>query len=386
VKPLSLKWRVSLLVTIVLVVVISTVSTIAHIEFEESHLRNVDRTLLAMANGILASLNDNGHEDMLAEEVRAITGISGRGSFTLYRIWMDGSSTDLLTSHAPDSKYGLWLHGLTEQNSPIREQYIFMNIGRKGDEYRAIWMQQKINDGIANIVVADSSHYTYHEMSEFLIILLVMGISLILVSSVAVMFSVRLGLRPITVAAERLDRISRPNVGETLFDNLEIPEELHPFVQALREMLVRLDNVLQKQKQFTSDAAHELRTPLALAKSTLQATQMQQRDANEYERTITDALKDIARMEQLIEELLTLSRLDEINGCTTETEVNLNELLHELTETYSEKVRLSGGRVIFEELSDITVRANLDDLVRLFSNVLDNAVRYGPSDGTIRIR
>jgi signal transduction histidine kinase len=385
-KPLSLKWRVSLLVTVVLAVVITTVSTIAHIEFEESHLRNVDRTLLAMANGILASLNDNENKDILAEEVRDITSISGHGNSTLYRIWMEGSSADLLASNAPDSKYGLWLRKLAEQNGPIREQYIFANIGLKGGEYRAIWMRQNINDGVVNIVVAGSSHFTYHEMSEFLTVLLILGTSLILGSSIAVTLSVRLGLRPITVTAERLDQISRPNVGETIFDNLKVPVELYPFVQALREMLVRLDNVLQKQKQFTSDAAHELRTPLALAKSTLQAAQMQRRDTDEYERTIADALKDVARMEKLIEELLTLSRLDETNECITETSINLNELLSELTETYNEKMWSSGGKVILEESSNTTIQANSDDLIRLFSNVLDNAVRYGPSDGTIHIK
>jgi len=60
-------------------------------------------------------------------------------------------------------------------------------------------------------------------------------------------------------------------------------------------------------------------------------------------------------------------------------------LLGEIAKTYDEKVRPSGGKVLFEESSTTTVRGNLDELARLFNNVLENAVRYGPPGGTTRI-
>jgi signal transduction histidine kinase len=379
VMSLSLKWRVSLLVTIVLVVVITTISIVAYVEFEESHLRNIDRTLLAMANGIVASLDARWGQEKLTEEVRAVTGISGRNPYTLYRIWMDGSSTDLLASDAIDSEHGRWLHGLPEQSSPMQESLTFMNIGSRGNEYRAVWVRQKIDEGIVNILVADSSHYTYHEQREFLKVLLILGGSLILGSVVAVMWSVRCGLRPIDMTAERLRDITYRNMGKSLFDDLKVPEELHPFIRALRDMLNRLDKVLQQQRQFTSDAAHELRTPLALAKSTLQTAQMCQIDADEYGQVITDTLKDIARMEHLI------ARMDETCESITTTEVQLDVLLRELSEIFGKRMANLGGKLILEEPAVTTIRGDTDALIRLFSNVLDNAVRYGPPNGTIRI-
>ena len=382
---LSLKWRVSLWVSTVMVAVIATISIVAYVEFEESHLRNIDRTLLAMANGIAASLNDHQGDEELMKDVQAVTGRPGRDPSTLYRIWMDGSSTDLFVSDTPDSKYGRWLHELPNQSSPAQEEPTFVNIGQPRDEYRAVWMREKTDEGTVNIVVAGSSHYTYHEMYEFERLLLVLGASLIVGSAVAVMWTVRCGLRPIHVTAERLRHISRPNAGKVLFDDLKVPAELHPFVEALRDMLSRLDQVLQQQKQFTSDAAHELRTPLALAKSTLQVVQMNQRDASEYRQAIANVLKDIARMESLTEQLLLLARMDEANEQIATTEVQLDVLLGELAETYGEKMRSLGGKVIFEEPPVTTVRGNLDELIRLFSNVLDNAVKYGPSNGTVRI-
>jgi heavy metal sensor kinase len=383
---LSLKWRISLWVSTVLVAVIATISIVAYFEFEESHLQEIDQTLMAMVNGILASLDNRQGQEQLEQEARAVTETSGpKAAFFSYRIWMDGSSADLLASDAPDSEHGRWLHELSEQDAPAEEKYVLMNIGQRGDEYRAVWMRHTINEGIVNVVVAGSSRFTYHELHEFLQLLLILGASLIIGSVVAIMWIVRCGLRPIDTTAKQLQEIAHPNVRKAVFDKKKVPEELRPFMEALNDMLDRLKSVLQRQKQFTSDAAHELRTPLAAAKSTLQAADMHQRQPDEYRQAIHNALEDVARMERLIEQLLILARMDEVGGQTVTEEVQLDVLLSELAEIYDEKVRQEGGKVILGESSATTIQGNLDELARLFSNVLDNAVRYGPSRGTISI-
>jgi len=383
---LSLKWRVSLWVSAVLVAVIATISIVAYVEFEESHLREIDRTLLVMTNGILAILDDHQGGKKLEEEVRAITATSGLNapSFS-YRVWMEGSSADLAVSNAPDSERGRWLRGLPRPSSMSQEEPAFVNIGRPHDEYRAVWMRHKIDEGLVNIVVVGSSHFTFHELHEFFRLLLVLGASLIFASLVATMWTVRCGLRPINATVKQLQAITHSNVTETVFDEEKVPDELRPFVRALNDMLDRLNGVLRQQKQFTSDAAHELRTPLTLAKSTLQTIQMRQRQPDEYRRAILDALEDLARMERLMEQLLVLARMDEVAGQILAGEVQLDVLLGELADNYHQKAGLSGGKVIFENSSVATVRGDLDELARLFGNVLDNAVKYGPPGGTVRI-
>jgi heavy metal sensor kinase len=411
---LSLKWRVSLWVTTVLVAVIATISIVAYVEFEESHLREIDRTLLAMANGILASLDSRVGQEELVQEVRAVTAASGpkTASFS-YRIWMEDSSADLLASDKPGSEQASWLHRLGQQNAPAQGQYVLMNIGRPGNEYRAVWMRHIIGDptlqkdrkmgipdkGIVNIVVAGSSHFTFHELHEFLRMLLILGTSLIIGSVVAIMWTVRCGLLPVDTTAKKLQHIgghrdlgseisllgTHPNVREAISDEKRVPTELRPFVRALNDMLDRLDNFLHQQKQFTSDAAHELRTPLAGAKSTLQAAQMHQRHPDEYRRAIHDALEDLARMERLIEQLLILARMDEVNAHSAVSQVDLNILLHELVENYDKKARQVSGRVTLTGSSAATVRGDMEELARLFNNVIDNAVRYGPTGGTVSV-
>ncbi len=383
--PLSLRWRASLLVSVVLVAAITTISTVAYIEFEKSHFHEIDLKLETVADDILAGLKDRKGEDKLAETVRTAVGAFGQDASTFYRVWVDGSPTDLLVNDPPDSEHRYWLRELSDQNGPTSGQSLSMNIGRRGNEHRAIWLRQEVDDGIVNVVVASSSRSIWRELREFQILLPILGVSLVVTSAVAVVLSIRWGLRPIGVTAERLHQITHPNVGNTLFDGLKVPEELRPFAAALTDMLSRLDKVLQQQKQFTSDAAHELRTPLAVVKSTLQAAQMHQRKADEYKHAIDDTLKDVARMERLIEQLLVMARLDETDKQIAMTELQLDLLLRELAGIYDEKMSRSGGRAILEEPPATTVRGDSDELIRLFGNILDNAVRYGPSDGTVRI-
>ena len=384
-KPLSLKWRISLLISAVLISVITIISFVAYTEFEESHLRSVDHTLTAMANGIISSLDTSPNKEKWAEEVARITEKLNENPSTLYRIWRDGSSMDLLTSDLPDSEHGRWLRELSEQKKPLIDESKFLNIGVPNNEYRAVWIRHKINGDIVNIVVAGSSHFTYHELYEFLQLLLVLGASLIIGSIVVIMWTVRCGLCPIDTTAERLQDITRPNIGEVVFDYKKVPQELRPFVVALNDMLNRLDRVLKQQKQFTSDAAHELRTPMSLVKSTLQAAQIHDRQPAEYRQAINDSLEGIARMEYLIEQLLVLARLDEADKNTVSSDVQLDVLLRELAETYGKKMERSGGKVFFEESPNVTIQGDIDELIRLFSNVLDNATKYSPPDGTIRL-
>ncbi|MBL7185237.1 MAG: hypothetical protein ISS70_02850 [Phycisphaerae bacterium] len=252
--PLSLRWRASLLVSVVLVAAITTISTVAYIEFEESHFHEIDLTLVAVADDILASLNDRESEEKLTEDVRTAVATFGQDDSTFYRIWIDDSSTDILVSDLPDGEHRRWLRELSDRACPLPGQSLSMNIGRRGNEHRAIWLRREVEDGIVNVVLASSSRSIWRELREFQILLPILGVSLVMTSAVAVVLSIRWGLRPIGVTAERLHLITHPNVGNALFDGLKVPGELRPFAAALTEMLSRLDKVLQQQKQFTSDA------------------------------------------------------------------------------------------------------------------------------------
>ena len=121
-NPLSLKWRVILVVVIILVAAITTICVVARAEFEESHLGTLDRTLQAMANGVLASAENSPGNKISVEEIRAVTGVNGRDSTTSCRIWIDGASMDLFTSDKSAGEYEDLLRSLPEQEPPAQGQ------------------------------------------------------------------------------------------------------------------------------------------------------------------------------------------------------------------------------------------------------------------------
>jgi heavy metal sensor kinase len=384
VKPLSLKFRLSILVFLVLLVVIITVSSVAYIEMEHSLLRNIDRALKAMGNGILATLDDPESPEDLLTEFRSITNYKLQEKSARFRIWRDGSETNLFISDPLSSEYGRLLLELPEEKRPALNQLTFFNINGKSNPYRAIWMRSPSEQGVINILVLHSSQYAYHEMREFLQMLLILGGSVLLAVLLFVPWFIFLGMRPLAGTAARLHHITYKNLNPECLDTY-LPKELKPFIGALRDMLARLNQAVQQQKRFTADAAHELRTPLTLIKSTLQTARMKDRDAQEYKQTIDETLDDVDRMQRLMDQLLSLARMDEIEEVTDHREVALDILLGELTEAFDVQAGRNGGRVICEKFPAIRVKGHEAELRQLFRNLLENALQYGPPKGTIRI-
>ncbi|MDY7011620.1 MAG: sensor histidine kinase N-terminal domain-containing protein [Planctomycetota bacterium] len=205
-KPLPLKWRISLLVIVVLVAVITTISAVAYYELRESLLSNIDRTLRAMAGGVLADLEEFHDARELQNEIHSLMKGAGNEETARYRVWLDGKASDLIAGDPPASKYGRRLRELPVSDRPELGRQVFFNMRREKEEYRAIWMRRPNSRGNVNIVVAYSSHHAYHEMSEFLKMLVILGGSIVAGSTIAAILIVHWGLRPIGHAAARTCR------------------------------------------------------------------------------------------------------------------------------------------------------------------------------------
>jgi two-component system sensor histidine kinase BaeS len=183
----------------------------------------------------------------------------------------------------------------------------------------------------------------------------------------------------------RLTLITHKTLGGEHLDDVRLPSELAPFRDALSGMLGRLDEAMRQQKRFTADASHELRTPLALAKSTLQAAQIKEASTEGYRRAIAETLEDIGRMECLLDQLLTLARMDEAPDSFESEEMSLDEVLAGVAIAYSPRASEHGGKIVCDPMSDTRVHGNKVQLEQLFGNLLDNATRHGPPGGTVRI-
>ncbi|MFB4290604.1 sensor histidine kinase [Nonomuraea sp. ATR24] len=169
---------------------------------------------------------------------------------------------------------------------------------------------------------------------------------------------------------------------------LPVPEsrdEVHSLATTLNDMLGRLEEAEQRQRALVSDAAHELRSPLASIRLQLEVA-LGHPEGQDWRETAEGVLEDTLRLHRLAEDLLALARLDERGGVPGRREpVDLDEVVRQCAERYGE-VRLTA-------CDPVVVRGDALDLSRVLTNLIDNAVRHTASkvevaltsDGTLTV-
>lgn len=139
---------------------------------------------------------------------------------------------------------------------------------------------------------------------------------------------------------------------------------------------------MEKQKQFVTNAGHEIKTPLAIIQSNTEAMELYQGE-NKWSRNIKE---QTARLNDLIKNLLVLARMDENTVVQHMTELSLSQLLEETVKTFMESFCIRGISVRTEIPSSVTVRADREYMAQLISILLDNARKYTDENGMVFIR
>jgi two-component system, OmpR family, sensor histidine kinase QseC len=196
-------------------------------------------------------------------------------------------------------------------------------------------------------------------------------------------WAVRRGLQPLARTAARLEGRGPEDIGP--MNGHDAPREIEPLIGALNGLLQRLRRVLDDERTFTSNAAHELRTPLAGALIHIENALA---GATDQERvtSLTDAKDALARMARLVNQMLELARWDGTSSLRSFTDIDLARCIDE------ELLDLAGSAL----KRNIEVVRNFDGAAKpvrgweggirvLIRNLLDNALRYGRAGGTIVI-
>jgi len=189
------------------------------------------------------------------------------------------------------------------------------------------------------------------------------------------------GLRPLTAIAGAIRR--RDPASLEPLPEQPMPEEVAPMVAELNGLLLRLREALDKQKRFTADAAHELRSPLTALQIQLDMLS-RARSAEETREALEGLRAGVKRAARLVEQLLTMARL-EPQADARPRRVPLDQLL---TEVATELEPLAEARRVQVRLARLE-RAAIDGepqaLHALVRNLIDNAIRYSPAGGEVRL-
>jgi two-component system heavy metal sensor histidine kinase CusS len=192
------------------------------------------------------------------------------------------------------------------------------------------------------------------------------------------------GLRSTGKLAARIARIDDSTLGQRL-EMDGAPTELMPVVQRLNDLLQRLQDTLEREKAFSSDVAHELRTPLSGLETALEVSASQRRSPEEYERVITRCLDVSRRMHVMVDNLLMLARAESKQLVVQREPMDLAELCREAWSNFEQRAEERKLGVEWRVPPDCVVNSDQEKIRLLLHNFFDNAVSYTDPGGRITI-
>ncbi len=235
------------------------------------------------------------------------------------------------------------------------------------------------NQLLAIVQVAQSLNDMEDILDKLLTTLLISIPILVTVAGFSGYFLASRALAPIDQITLTARRIS----AEDLSARLNIPvtdDEVGRLTQTLNDMLARLDDSFQRERQFTNDASHELRTPLTAMQAILGMIREKRRTPEEYEQAFDDLTEETDRLRTLVENLLRLARGDKQNKNLFE-EVNLSILLKDVSDSLRPLAEAKKLSLNCETSENLILLGDSDELIRLFVNLLDNAIKYTERGG-----
>jgi heavy metal sensor kinase len=255
-----------------------------------------------------------------------------------------------------------------------------------GDDRHRLALRRVSLPPFEYIVVAGSALEPMDEELEFLRGILAYIVPLALgIAGIGGWFLARQSLSPVVSMADHARRIGVENLGERL-PVVNPRDELGHLAETFNELLDRLEASLKLQRQFMADASHELRTPVATARTAASvALQQKHREEGEYRETLEIVEEQTARLSRVVDDMFTLARADAGNVPVRLTPMYLDEVVDEVVR--AARVIASTKNVAVDPLMARSAAFTGDeDLIRrMIGNVIDNAVRHAPPDSTIRV-
>jgi heavy metal sensor kinase len=227
---------------------------------------------------------------------------------------------------------------------------------------------------VATVQVAQALNGV-EELLNRLLVALAFGVPLVVITSaIGSYILVARALEPIDVMTQTARIISASDLSARL--NLpKTDDEVSRLAETFDEMLDRLESSFDRERRFLADASHELRTPLTAMQSILGVMREQRRTPEDYERALDDLSEVNARMRGLVEKLLMMAR-SESPAAMAHEHVQLDELLCDICETMQPAAQQRGLALNCECNEPLCLMGDTDALLRLFLNLIDNAIKY----------
>lgn len=266
--------------------------------------------------------------------------------------------------------------------NPLNERENFYNAQVEKQQLRLGQFPIKNDDGkiIGQLTIGISQQESHNVLSNLLFTLCISFPVLLLILYIVIYLTASKAIAPVNQLIKTTAGINDFNINT----RLALPEnedELYQLTKTINELLGRIDNSIQQQKQFTADASHEIRTPLAAIRGTLEILLRKKREPEVYEEKIKEVVYQTDRLNQLLEQLLQLARLE--SGTVKQQSVGLNKLVKECEIKFAKQLLDRSMQVTINIPDTATVIADNFYLSVIIDNLFSNAIKYGLAKGQI---
>jgi heavy metal sensor kinase len=373
---LPIRLRLTVWYFAILAVVLSAFGIGAYLEMRHSIHRTVDEELQIRAEGVHQLIEraiQRGAEDDLQEGLREHTELRQGGA--LLQV---------------SDEQGNWLY-----RSPIMSDYGVprpTSLPKRPVDYLRnkvplrIWSEKVSVGGESYLIQSAFEMDDFYEALDHFALLLFISIPLLLLCAAAGGYWIStLALAPV----DQITQTARTISAQNLSSRLVVPntrDELQRLSETLNGMLGRLEAAFKKITQFTADASHELRTPVAVMRTRAELSLRKARSADEYRDVIAEVLTELEKTSGLIEQLMFLARADSGAETLRFSATNVAEVLREACHQGS--ALAEAKQVAFQEQisgDSMWIQGDAGSLRRLFLILIDNAVKYTPANGQVEV-
>jgi heavy metal sensor kinase len=362
----------------VLAVVLSAFGVSAYIEMRHSIHRTVDEELQIRAEGVHQLIEraiQRGAPEDLPEGLREHTELRQGGAL----LQVSDEQGNWLYRSKVMSDYGL-PRPVTLRNPNRAIDF------RGGAVPLRVWNEQVNVGGRSYLIQSAYEMDDFYGALEDFALLLFISIPLLLIGAAAggYWISTR-ALAPV----DQITQTARTISAQNLSSRLVVPntgDELQRLSETLNGMLGRLEAAFKKITQFTADASHELRTPVAVMRTRAELSLRKARSPEEYREVIAEVLAELEKTSALIEQLMFLARADSGSETLHFSPTNVAEVLREACHQGS--ALAEAKQVGFAEHingDSVWVQGDASSLRRLFLILIDNAVKYTAPSGRVEV-
>ncbi len=251
---------------------------------------------------------------------------------------------------------------------------------------RIITYPVKENNQVTKMIqVASSLEDVEDALNTLLIILIVTVPSILMIASLGGQFLANKALKPVDRVTQTARMITSKNLNQRI-QTLKVKDEISRLIDTFNEMISRLDQSFRQIKQFTTDASHELKTPLTILKGEVEVALRKKRPLHEYEQILESNLEEIDRMSKIVEDLLLLSKADIGEIRLNREDIHLTRFIGGLTEQMKILAQPKNIRIeISNHQNEIHVLGDTLRMRELFINLIENGIKYTEAGGSILI-